>query len=57
VDVKYSQDEPRGHGLGKTDRGCLLHITFTLRFENTRIRVISARDMHKKERAIYEQET
>jgi uncharacterized DUF497 family protein len=57
ADVKHSQDEPRGHALGKTGRGRLLHITFTLRFENTRIRVISARDMHKKERAIYEQET
>ena len=33
----------------------LLHITFTLRQQNTHIRVISARDMHKKERSIYEQ--
>ncbi|MEL0326165.1 MAG: BrnT family toxin, partial [Burkholderiaceae bacterium] len=30
-------------------------ITFTLRMEDTLIRVISARDMHRKERKIYEQ--
>ncbi|MAO26178.1 MAG: hypothetical protein CMN15_03025, partial [Roseovarius sp.] len=33
----------------------LLHITFTLRQNGTLIRVISARDMHRKERAVYEQ--
>jgi len=31
-----------------------LHVTFTLRGDGTRIRVISARDMHRKERQIYE---
>lgn len=30
-------------------------ITFTLRQSGTLIRVISARDMHRKERAVYEQ--
>lgn len=34
-----------------------LHVTFTLRAENTKIRVISVRDMHSKERARYEKET
>jgi uncharacterized DUF497 family protein len=41
--------------LGKTDEGRLLHIAFTLRKAASKIRVISARDMHRKERAIYEQ--
>jgi uncharacterized DUF497 family protein len=56
-DAKHSQSEPRIHALGKTDEGRMLHITFTLRKKNTLIRVISARDMHKKERANYEQTT
>lgn len=54
-DAKHSQSESRIHALGKTDEERLLHITFTLRGE--KIRVISARDMHKKERKIYEQAT
>jgi len=49
--------ESRFHALGKTDDGRLLHITFTLRHYGKAIRVISARDMHKKERSIYEQTT
>ena len=53
-DVKHSQHEARYHALGKTNEDRRLHITFTLRKENTKIRMISARDMHKKERAIYE---
>jgi uncharacterized DUF497 family protein len=56
-DATHSQIEPRYHALGKTDGGRRLHITFTLRLDNTKIRVISARDMHRKERGIYEQET
>jgi len=54
-DAKHSQSEARFHALGKTDDGRLLHITFTLRQSGTLIRVISARDMHRKERAVYEQ--
>jgi uncharacterized protein len=56
-DAKHSQIESRNHALGKTDEGRLLHITFTLRHNGEKIRVISARDMHKKERRIYEQAT
>lgn len=56
ADGAHSQSEPRYHALGKTDGGRQLHITFTLRFGHSKIRVISARDMHRKERAIYEQE-
>lgn len=54
-DAKHSVSEPRFHALGKTDDGRLLHITFTLREDGEKIRVISARDMHRKERKIYEQ--
>jgi uncharacterized protein len=53
-DASHSQAEPRLHALGKTDVGRTLHITFTLRQFGQLIRVISARDMHRKERAIYE---
>lgn len=56
-DVKHSQRENRNHALGKTDEERLLHITFTVRHAGEKIRVISARDMHKKERKIYEQTT
>lgn len=54
-DVAHSQTEARFHALGRTDDGRLLHVSFTLRGNNERIRVISARDMHKKERTVYEQ--
>jgi uncharacterized DUF497 family protein len=43
--------------LGHTDAGRLLHVTFTLRHNDTVIRVISARPMHRKERFRYEEET
>jgi uncharacterized protein len=54
-DVTHSQRELRLHALGKTDEGRTLHITFTLRKAGQWIRVISARDMHRKERTIYDQ--
>lgn len=53
-DTHHSHDEIRYHALGTTDDQRLLHITFTLRERGTLIRVISARDMHRKERGIYE---
>ena len=53
-DSAHSQQEPRVHALGKTDEGRMLHIAFTLRQTGLLIRVISARDMHRKERAVYE---
>ena len=56
-DVKHSSREPRIHALGQADDGRLLHITFTLRNAGEKIRVISARDMHRKERAINEKAT
>ena len=57
TDTKHSQGEPRFHALGKTNGERELHITFTLRNAGESIRVISARDMHRKERMIYEQAT
>ena len=54
-DLKHSQTEPRFHALGQTNMGRLLHITYTLRFDGRKIRPISARDVHRKERRIYEE--
>ncbi|MDX8411992.1 MAG: BrnT family toxin [Mariprofundaceae bacterium] len=56
-DAVHSIDEQRFHALGITDYRRSIHITFTLRDEERKIRVISARDMHRKERRIYEQAT
>jgi len=53
-DLKHSEAEQRFHALGQNSEGRLLHITFTIR--TGKIRIISARDMHRKERTIYEQE-
>jgi hypothetical protein len=56
-DARHSARERRFHALGQTGEGRPLHITFTLRVAATRIRVISARDMSRKERARYAQES
>lgn len=53
-DTRHSGSELRFHALGMTDEARALHITFTLRDHATKVRVISARDMHRKEREIYE---
>jgi uncharacterized DUF497 family protein len=54
-DTKHSEREPRLNALGKTAQNRLLQITFTLRQNETLLRVISARDMHRRERRAYEQ--
>jgi uncharacterized DUF497 family protein len=56
-DTAHSGQEQRYHALGSTDGARTLHIAFTLRIRaaGTLIRVISARDMHRKERVRYEQ--
>jgi uncharacterized DUF497 family protein len=54
-DSKHNETEPRFNALGRTAQNRLLHITFTLRQNGTLIRVISARDMHRKEKKVYEQ--
>lgn len=51
-DKKHSNSEQRFYVLGKTDSDRKLFIVFTIR--NKLIRIISARDMHQKERKIYE---
>ena len=52
-DPKHSGQESRRAAFGVTGAGRGLTIVFTVR--SGRIRVVSARDMHKKERAFYEQ--
>ena len=54
-DTRHSDKEQRFNALGKTGQNRLLHVTFTLRQNGTMIRVISARDMHRRERRLYEQ--
>jgi hypothetical protein len=51
-DIKHSKTENRFLALGNTNAGRLLTIVFTMR--NEKLRVISARDMNKKERSSYE---
>jgi len=50
-DEAHSTTEDRFYALGHTHRGRLLFVVFTIR--RRRIRVISARDMTKREREIY----
>ncbi len=51
-DVERSGVEPRFYALGQTDEGRLLFLAFTVR--GPLIRVISARDMSRRERKEYE---
>lgn len=53
-DVKHSMQESRWFLLGKTDSERFLFVVFTIR--NNRIRIISARDMNKKERVVYNEQ-
>jgi len=50
-DKKHSDKEDRFYALGHTELGRKLFIVFTIR--GTKIRIISARDMSRKEREIY----
>jgi uncharacterized DUF497 family protein len=54
LDEKHSGNEARYHAYGKTDKDRKLHIAFTLRHDDTLIRVVSARTMHRKERVTYD---
>jgi uncharacterized DUF497 family protein len=56
ADDRHSRNEVRVHALGHTDDNRFLHVTFTLREEGRLIRVISARNMNRKERMRYEQD-
>lgn len=51
-DIKHSKNEIRFFALGQTDDDRKLFIAFTVRKDQ--IRVISARDMNRKEREVYE---
>ena len=53
-DPRHSRAERRWAAFGATDAGRLLVVVFTIR--GKLVRVISARDMNKKERAFYEDE-
>lgn len=53
-DTRHSKEEQRSFLLGKTDADRPLFVVFTIR-ENL-IRVISARDMNRKEREIYNEQ-
>ena len=52
INEKHSRSEPRYYALGITDMGRKLFISFTIR--SNRIRIISARDMSRKERKVFE---
>ncbi len=50
-DIRHSHSEIRYYGLGRTNEQRLIFLVFTVR--SAKIRVISARDMNKKERGAY----
>jgi uncharacterized DUF497 family protein len=52
LDEKHSSREPRYYALGITDAKRRLFIVFTVR--NKLIRIISARDMSRKEREVFD---
>lgn len=54
-DWKHSGTEQRVTLLGKTQRGKLLNITYTIR--KNKIRIITARSINKKEVKLYEETT
>ena len=51
-DIKHSENEHRFYTLGHTETGRRLFIAFTVR--QNLIRVISARDMNRNERRVYQ---
>ena len=54
TDVKHSTKEKRWYLLGQTDSARFLFVVFTIR--NNLIRVISAREMNKKEKEVYHEQ-
>lgn len=50
-DATHSSEERRWQALGKTSADRTIFLVFTVR--ETLIRVIAARDMHRKERKLY----
>lgn len=54
-DILHSGKESRFILLGKTKKGRLLFVVFAKR--GAKLRIISARDINKKEKHLYEEET
>lgn len=54
-DKLHSNGEERFRIVGKTKKGRLLFVVFTMR--GKQIRIISARDVNKKEANLYEEKT
>ena len=54
-DILHSTNEERHILIGKTKLKRLLFLVFTIR--KNKIRIISARDLNKKEKYLYEQKT
>lgn len=55
-DTRHSETELRYHAYGRTHAGRLLQVSFTLRQNDTIVRIISARPMSARERARYAEE-
>jgi uncharacterized DUF497 family protein len=53
LDEAHSKTEARFYALGITDTGRRLFVVFTIR--RNRIRVISARDMNRRERKVFDE--
>ena len=53
LDEVHSQKETRYHALGITDAGRRLFVVFAVR--QNKIRVISARDMSRRERKVFDE--
>ena len=53
VDARHSEDEQRYVALGETGDGRKLFVSFTIR--RSRVRIISARPMSRKERMFHDQ--
>lgn len=51
-DIKHSDEEQRYYVLGVTDQARELFLVFTMR--KYQIRVITSRDMNRKERKVYQ---
>lgn len=56
IDEGHGGNEKRFHAYGRSLSGRLLLVSFTLRRSGTLIRVISARNMSRKERQRYAEE-
>lgn len=50
-DARHSKREKRYYALGRTDEGRYLFVAFTIR--GFLLRVISVRDMNRRERSVY----